>query len=410
MTVRPQAASPVTNPRTLTLSGVFSGVQSAARNRLYHTIPGLADHSRLPNTMAQGPATLPRAYVQNPQVAEVRSFQPAPGAHHLRQNVLNVQNDPGPQNDAVTRALQRYFHVQPRRQPSADPRDEASVVRHPQGIIQSGARWDQDLYYQFTDNGAASYQVRPDYRAWGGRLDMELTGAGQTTVFSPATRAPQPGATPVDQFGYYDPANAAQQSMARMTETLSRRPYVGPRVGPANMVDNPYFDSAFAGQNAVSQIRADLSRGRYSGPKAGPTNMVDDPYADSAFAGQNAVSQIRADLTPNHFPMTRVGPPNIVDNPYFDSAFAGENAVSQIRADLSRGRFSGPKVGPINMVDNPFFDSAFAGQNAVAQIQADLATGGRTPLSPIRLQADQARAQEIRDNFIRTGPTLSDWS
>jgi hypothetical protein len=292
MTVRPEAASPVTAPRTLTPTGVFGGVQSAARNRLDHTIPGLADHSRLPNTIAQGPATLPRALASNPLVAEVRSFRPGPGAQAARQNVLNVRNDPGPQDDGVIKALQRYFNVQPRRGPSADPRDEASVVRHPQGLVQSSARWDQDMFYQFTDNGAANYQIRPDYRAWGGRLDLELTGAGQATVSSPSTRAPQPGATAVDKFGYYDPANAAQEALRRM----------------------------------------------------------------------------QADLAPGNFSPTLVGPPNMADNPRFDPSFAAQNAFRRMRADLPDGS------------------------------------------RPLRAQADMDRAQEIRDNFFRTGPSLSDWS
>jgi len=444
MTVRPQAASPVTNPRTLTLTGVFSGVQNIARSRLDHTISGLADHSRLPNTIAQGPATLPQARLSNTLVAEVRSFRPGPGIQPARQNVLNIQNDPGRQADGVIRALQRYFDVHPRRQPSADPRDEASTVRHPQGIIPSSARWSQDLYYQFADNGVATYQIQPDYRAWGGRLDLELTGAGQTTVSAPATRAPRPGASPT--LGYYDPANAAQKAQARTTELLTPNRFpmtrVGPpniidnpyfdsafagentvrkiktdltpnhfpmtRVGPPNIVDNPYFDSAFAGENAAGKIKADLTPNHFPMTRVGPPNIIDNPYFDSAFAGENAAGKIKADLAPNHFPMTRVGPPNIVDNPYFNSAFAGENAVSQIRADLTPRNFPMTRVGPPNIIDNPYFNSAFAGENAVAQIQADLATGGRTPLSPINLQAN--RAEQIRDSFIRTSPTLSDWS
>ena len=129
--------------------------------------------------------TLP--HVQNPLVAQALSFRPAPGAHPGGQKVLNVQNDPGPREDRVINALQRYFKVRPRREPSADPRDEASVARHPQGLIQSSARRDQDQFYHFTNNGAASCQFRPEYAAWGGRLNLKITGAGQTTVSAPAT-------------------------------------------------------------------------------------------------------------------------------------------------------------------------------------------------------------------------------
>jgi hypothetical protein len=144
--------------------------------------------------------------------------------------------------------------------------------------------------------------------------------------------------------------------------------------------------------------------------RAGPPNIIDNPYFDSAFAGQNAASKIKADLTPNHVPRTRVGPPNMVDNPYSDPAFAGQNAAGKIQADLAPNHFPMTRVGPPNMVDNPYSDSSFAGQNAVRQLQASLVTDGQAQLSPQRLQANLTRAQEIRDTFIRTGPTLSDWS
>jgi len=298
MTVRPQAASPVIARQTLTLSGVFSGVQVAARNLLNQTIPGLADHSCLPNTIAQGPATRPQAYVQNPLVAQILSFQPGPGARPARRKVLEVQNDPGPQDDRVINALQRYFHVQPRRQPSADPRDEASVVRHPQGLLSSGARWAQDMFYQFTDNGVAVYQMQPEYRVWGGRLDLEITGAGRTTVSAPATRSSQPGAPAVPLYGYYDSANAAQAAQARLTELLSPSSpgFSTSWVGPPNMVDNPYFDPSFAARNAIRQMQADLALGPDTGIRLGPSNLTDNPYFDPAFTARNTVQFLESAL------------------------------------------------------------------------------------------------------------------
>ena len=339
MTARPEAASPVIAPRTMTLTGVFSGVHLAARNRLDHTIPNLADHSQLPNTIAQGPATVPRAQVPNPLVAEVRSFEPGPGIQMARRNVLNVQNDPGHQDDGVIDALQRYFNVRPRREPSADPRDEASVVRHPQELVQSSARWTQDMFYQFTDNGAANYQVRPDYRAWGGRLDLELTGAGQTSVSAPATRAPRPGAAAIGGPGYYDPANAAQEAQAKTTELLSRPAGSSAiRVGPPGLLDNPYFDPPFTARNVVSQIRADLTPNQSSMIRVGAPAMVDNPYFDPPFTARNVVSRIQADLAPNQSSMIRVGPPTMVDNPYFDPTFTARNVASQIQADLTRAQ------------------------------------------------------------------------
>jgi hypothetical protein len=216
--------------------------------------------------MTVRPETSSRAHVQNPLVAEVRSFQPGFAARPLRQNHLNVRNAPGSRHDAVVRALQRYLDVKPRRQPSADPRDEASVARHPQGLLEAGSRWAQDVFYQFTDNGATNYQLRPDYRLWGGTLELELKGAGRTSVSAPATGAgaeASGAAAPAEagKFGY-DPANAAQETQARMNEILAARQGASReavKVGPPTMNDNPYFDPAFAAQNAIKKMRADLA-------------------------------------------------------------------------------------------------------------------------------------------------------
>jgi hypothetical protein len=216
--------------------------------------------------MTVRPETSSRAHVQNPLVAEVRAFQPGPAARPLRQNHLNVQNVPGSRHDAVVRALQRYLDVKPRRQPSADPRDEASVARHPQGLLEAGFRWAQDVFYQFTDNDAAHYQLQPDYRLWGGTLEMELKSAGRTAVSAPATGAGAGASeaeapTSVGKFGY-DPANAAQETQAKMNEILAARqgsPREAVLTGPPGMNDNPYFDPAFAAQNAIKKMRADLA-------------------------------------------------------------------------------------------------------------------------------------------------------
>jgi hypothetical protein len=210
--------------------------------------------------MTVRPETASRAHVQNPLVAEVRSFQPGPAARPPRQNHLNVHSAPGSRHDAVVRALQRYLDVKPRRQPSADPRDEASAARHPQGLLEAGFRWAQDVFYQFTDNGAAHYQLQPDYRLWGGTLELELKGAGRTAVSAPATgTGAEASGAGADKFGY-DPANAAQETQARMNEILAARQGAQREailVGPPTMNYNPYFDPAFAAQNAIKKMRAD---------------------------------------------------------------------------------------------------------------------------------------------------------
>jgi len=242
------------------------------------------------------PEAAPRAHVQNPQVAEVRSFQPGFVARPVRQNIFYVRNDPGSRMDAVVRALQRYFNVRPRREPWADPRDEASVARHPQGLIQAEARWAQDIFYQFTDNGAAHYQFRPSYRLWAGALNLEFKGAGPTAVSAPAARAPVAAA---ENFGY-DPAKAAQETQARINELLAAHqagpPSEAALVGPPNMAENPYFDPAHAAQNAIRKMRALLSPDQGGGSSIGPPNMTDNPYFDPALAAQNAMAKMQTDL------------------------------------------------------------------------------------------------------------------
>jgi hypothetical protein len=224
--------------------------------------------------------------------------------------------------DQVADALQRYLGVRPRYEPTADPRDEASVARHPQGLLQAGRRWADDASYQFTANGVANYRISPDYRAWGGALDLELTNQGLTTVSAPPTISPRPGARVGAAFSYYDPAYAVQEAMARMEEVLAQSGPAGPRVtiGPPNMVDNPYFDPPFTAQNALDRQRADLAAVQPAGP------------------------------------LVAVGPPNMARNP----AYAPDQAWS---------------------------------------------TAVRTPGQ----DADYQRARQIRDDFIRTRPALSDW-
>jgi hypothetical protein len=357
------------------------------------------------------PESAPRARVQNPLAAEVRSFRPGPGARPPRHNVLYIRNDPGPQNDAIVRALQRYFDTRPRRQPTADPRDEASVARHPQGLLEAGARWAQDMFYDFTDNGAANYQVRPDYRLWSGTLELKLNGPGLTTVSAPAAEA----SAAADNFYYYDPVNAAQEAQARTNELLSPPPadpfLKASWTGPPLMADNPYFAPAFAGQNTQNKIN-ELLAAPPADPflKAswvGPPLMADNPYFDSAFAGQNAVTKMRADISPDGSPGILVGPPNMADNPYFDSANASRNAMHKMRADLHPGQTGFP-VGPPNMTDNPYFNSASAFLNAMHKMRADLAGGDPAALSPNQIQAGLAWAQQIRDDFFRPGPVLRD--
>ena len=132
--------------------------------------------------------------------------------------------------------------------------------------------------------------------------------------------------------------------------------------------------------------------------------MTVNPQAVSPVSSlQSLVRQFKVTPPSNQPSYLHLGPPNMVDNPYFDPAFTAQNAIRKIRADLGPSGFSALPIGPPNMVDNPYFDPAFTAQNAIRKIRADLGSGDQT-------QVDLTRAQQIRDSFIRTGPSLSNWS
>ena len=105
-------------------------------------------------------------------------------------------------------------------------------------------------------------------------------------------------------------------------------------------------------------------------------------------------------------PVSPIKPPNMVDNPYFDPVFTAQNAIRKIQADLAPGTSPWLPFGPPNLSDAAYFDPSFTARNATQFLQAALPGSGRSP----GIQDSLARAQQIRDNFFRSGPAISGWS
>ncbi len=125
ITKEPQGASPVTSPRTSAPGNVFSGVKTAAIDRLQFTVQ---NHNGIPNSIAMGRAVKPRASVSNEMAAKALDFEPRPGRQPRQGMHLQVHNAPGPRErvDTVADAIQRYLNIKPRREATSDPKAEDS--------------------------------------------------------------------------------------------------------------------------------------------------------------------------------------------------------------------------------------------------------------------------------------------
>ncbi len=316
--------------------------------------------------------TKPRATISNDLVAAIAAYSPAPGRNPARAMRLDIQNTPGSKVDKVTDAIQRYLNIRPRREPTADPLDEASIARHPQQIVQSSGRWNDARYYKLAKNGLETYQFQPGHRTWAGWLELKLENAGQANIAASASRSPLTIPSTLGQYVTHDPAYAAQSAMGEIKELLNRPSRPAVTVGPPIITDNPYFDPAFAGQNAMRKLRQTLSPSGREGLKVGPVNMTDDPANDPSFAGQNAMGEISSVMNAPRREFHDVGPGNFSDDPANDPSFAGQKAMGEIRDALEAPIKEPLKVGPVNMSENQYTDPAFAGENAMRDLRANM--------------------------------------
>lgn len=395
----PQPASPVISPRISTTAGIFSQVKTAVNDRLNHTVAG---PNRIPQVMAAGRAGKPEASISNEMVAAIEAYKPQPGRQMARQMTLNVQNTPERRVDEIIDAIQRYLNIKPRREPTADPKDEASIARHPQQIIESPQRWSEAMNYRFTSNGVENYSFRPEYRAWAGGLELKLENEGLATIASPPTRSPHPGSRPgLGQVSLgdnvtYDPANAAQEAMSQILAATAE-PIEQVNIGPQPLTQDAYFDPALAAQNAMAKMQADLAPARAEIVTVGPVNMNDNPANDPAQALQTSVnkahhqseqaaaaslygndnaysraSHLMDDLNKPRFQapdVPIVGRPPMRVDPEFSPVQSGRVAMETTIRELEEQPKQWLTVGPANFAQNPANNPLNALQTAVSRLQ-----------------------------------------
>lgn len=290
----PQGPSPVTSPRISAPGNVFSGVRSATVDRLQHTV---RNHNGIPNNIAMGRAPKPVASASNEMAVRVTDFEPKPGLQPRLGMHMQVQNAPGSKVDAVADAIQRYLNIKPRREPTSDPLAEDSIARHPQQIIEGASRWDTAQTYQFAINGAKSYQFQPEIHRWGGSLSADLVEPGLTGVAAPATREPQPGYHSTPATGSEEVVFAAQNAMRNLRFEFDKK-ISGPFVttGAPNITGDPYFDPAFAAQNTMARLRELAESPNTEFVKVGAGGYSDQDYNNPAIAYENAVSRLEDNL------------------------------------------------------------------------------------------------------------------
>ena len=357
-----QPASPVTSPGTSTTAGVFSQVRTATDDRLNRTVSGF---NRLPNVIASGRAAVPQAVISNDMVAAIEAYSPKPGRQMARSMNLDVQNTPPPQVDSVIDAIQRYLDIKPRREPTADPKAEASVARHPQQIIESGQRWDDASRYQFASNGVEMHQFRPEYHAWAGSLDLTVENEGSADIYAPPTRSPMSGASgttsTLGENVVYDPVNAAQATMGQMLEVRApSREYL--TSGAPMLSEDPYFDPTCAAQNAAARLRAAIDVPAEEPLTVGPSFGIQDPV-DAARSAMSRMAEVEAP-TPRFFTF---GAPAQSENPYFNPAEAARNAAVKLSTLLNSPEEELLTVGPSNVTDDPEKDPVHIAENIVAE-------------------------------------------
>lgn len=379
----PQSVSPVISPRISTTSGVFSQVRNMVDDRLGHTVNGV---NRTPHLIAASRASRPEAGISNEMVADVSDYSPLPGHQMSRHMRLDLQNTPGRQVDQIVDAIQRYLNIEPRREPTADPKAEDSIVRHPQQIIQSTQRWNDATYYQFATNGAENYQFRPEYRAWGGGLELKLENEGTANIYAPPTSSPQPGFSSVGHTIAHDPARAAQESMAQLSEIFDRS--AESTFLPTNLSDilasrssgqGRYIthDPVMAAQESMSQMNdllgedEDITVGIPAMPMSGDlwqenSILGENVTHEPARAAQESMAQLQGMLGQAEKP-TIAMPPMMSDNPYFDPSMAANNTIRYVRQLLSGAPIDEREIGGGNFSDDPAFSPANAWRTALKQ-------------------------------------------
>ena len=239
----------------------------------------------------------------NHSVASITNFSPRPGKQSRRTLDFEVRNTPSSRVDQISDAIQRYLDIRPRREPTADPLDEASVARHPQQILQASDRWNQAMKYQFSSNGNSQSQFLPKHHDFGGQLELNIENPGITGVSSSAVQEPnlQPrlAGVPniVDNPGF-NPESAGKTAIGNIQEALNApKMQMGPLPGPPNIVDNPSFNPEYAGKIVMGNIQEALNAPKMQmGPFPGPPNMLDNDELNQPLPAGLAAFQAGASL------------------------------------------------------------------------------------------------------------------
>jgi hypothetical protein len=172
-------------------------------------------------------------------VAMVDSYSPRPGrnlGHYLAIDVEKAGND----STSIADALQRYLNVRPNRKPGGDPKDVASNDSFPTLTLDEALAWNDPLPYKFSVNGIVQRQAQSSFYGLGGSIMVRITGAGVTTIATPATEgAPALAVGPIPAGAYYPPEVAAQLAMRRLTDMFdTSHDYQPLPIGP-NLTKGP---------------------------------------------------------------------------------------------------------------------------------------------------------------------------
>ncbi len=271
-------------------AGLSSSIRQSALSRLD---AGALSGSSVKSIVAAG-APAPKVNVSNPTAVSINSFDPLPGRRLGLHMSLRVNNAPGPRVDNIADALQRFFNVGPRHEPTADPKNEATNKRFPMQILQARQHWDDIFPYQFSINGVNRYQKNSSFRMVGGSIQGSVAGEGSSSVNVPPTPGNQffpVGPLRNKPYVIYPPAFAAQMAMQKM-QGINAEPATKMAIAQGS-INAAGPDSAW--KNAAQTAQANLKvNGALSQAHLIGQNAPQYPFGNPATAASSALQTFKA--------------------------------------------------------------------------------------------------------------------